>query len=120
MLARLQRLTTLSLIFLAALWAAWATFHGHPLWAAGGAALVLLSYAAVLALEFVWMHRQNRHDPAPRAAVFQVLRAWWLEVVTAPRVFCWQQPFRSQRFADTPLNGVQGKSAVLFVHGFSQ
>ncbi|MFM2447734.1 MAG: hypothetical protein RIS44_184 [Pseudomonadota bacterium] len=118
MLARLQRFSTLSLIFWAGLWAAWAISKGHPLWAAAGAALVLLGYAAILALEFVWMHQQNRDDPAPRATVFQVLRAWWKEVITAPLVFCWQQPFRSQRFADTPLNAVANKTAVLLVHGF--
>jgi triacylglycerol lipase len=118
MLARLQRFTTLSLIFWAGLWAAWAISKGHPLWAAAGAALVLLGYAAILAVEFVWMHQQNRDDPAPRATVFQVFRAWWLEVITAPLVFCWQQPFRSQRFADTPLDAVANKTAVLLVHGF--
>jgi triacylglycerol lipase len=118
MLARLQRFTTLSLIFWAGLWAAWAISKGHPLWAAAGAALVLLGYAAILAVEFVWMHQQNRDDPAPRATVFQVLRAWWKEVITAPLVFCWQQPFRSQRFVDTPLNAVANKTAVLLVHGF--
>ena len=64
------------------------------------------------------MHQQNRGDPAPRATVFQVLRAWWQEVITAPLVFCWQQPFRSQRFADTPLDAVANKTAVLLVHGF--
>lgn len=118
MLARLQRFTTLSLIFWAGLWAAWAISKGHPLWAAAGAALVLLGYAAILAVEFVWRHQQNRDDPAPRATVFQVLRAWWKEVITAPLVFCWQQPFRSQRFVDTPLNAVANKTAVLLVHGF--
>jgi triacylglycerol lipase len=118
MLARLQRFTTLSLIFWAGLWATWATSKGHPGWAAGGAALVLLAYAAVLALEFVWMHQENRHDPAPKASALQVLRAWAQEVITAPLVFCWRQPFRSRRFADTPLEAVQGKTAVLLVHGF--
>jgi triacylglycerol lipase len=118
MLARLQRFTTLSLIFWAGLWAAWAISKGHPLWAAAGAALVLLGYAAILAVEFVWMHQQNRDDPAPRATFLQVLRAWWQEVITAPLVFCWQQPFRSQRFADSPLDAVANKTAVLLVHGF--
>jgi triacylglycerol lipase len=118
MLARLQRFTTLSLIFWAGLWAAWAISKGQPLWAAAGAALVLLGYAAILAVEFVWMHQQNRDDQAPRATILQVFRAWWQEVITAPLVFCWQQPFRSQRFADTPLDAVANKTAVLLVHGF--
>jgi triacylglycerol lipase len=118
MLARLQRITTLSFIFGAGLWATWAISTGHPLWAFGGAAVVLLGYAAVLALEFVWMLQQNRLDSAPRATVFQVLRAWWLEVITAPLVFCWQQPFRCQRFADTPLQAMENKTAVVLVHGF--
>jgi triacylglycerol lipase len=118
MLARIQRLTTLSLIFWAGLWAAWAGSNGHPLWAAGGAAAVLLGYSAVLALEFVWMQLQNRRDPAPQATWFQVLRAWWQEAITAPLVFCWQQPFRSELVPDTSLVPAQNQNAVLLVHGF--
>ena len=119
MLARLQRITTLFLIFGASLWAAWAISKGYPLWAtAGGAAVALLGYAAVLALEFVWMHQRNRGDPTPRATVSQVLFAWWIEMITAPVVFCWQQPFRSKRYSDTPLEALRGKTAVLLVHGF--
>lgn len=118
MLARLQRFTTLLLLLAALLWAAWASAKGHPYAAAGGAIGLLFGYAAFLALEFVWMHWQNRHDLAPRASVRQVLFSWGREVLTAPQVFCWQQPFRSERFADTPLMNLQGRTAVLLVHGF--
>jgi triacylglycerol lipase len=117
MIARLQRFTTLALIFWAGLWVTWGISNGRLLWGVGAAAGMLLGYAAVLALEFVWMHRQNRDDAALRATAFQVLRAWWQEVITAPLVFCWQQPFRSERFADTPLSAAKNKTAVLLVHG---
>jgi triacylglycerol esterase/lipase EstA (alpha/beta hydrolase family) len=118
MLARFQRITTLLLLFFALLWLVWAWAKGHPYWAIGGATALLMGHAAFLALEFVWMHWQNRHDPAPRATVQQALLAWCREVLTAPQVFCWQQPFRSERFANTPLVNAQGQMAVLLVHGF--
>ncbi|MFM8899244.1 MAG: esterase/lipase family protein [Burkholderiales bacterium] len=118
MLARLQRFTTLLLLLTSLLWAAWAGAKGHPYWAAGGAVALLFAYALFLALEFVWMHWQNRHDPAPRATARQVVLAWCSEVLTAPQVFCWQQPFRSDRYADSPLVSLHGQTAVLFVHGF--
>ena len=53
MLARLQQVTTLSLLLAALAWAAWQGSHGRPGWAAAGALLILLGYAVVLGLEFV-------------------------------------------------------------------
>jgi triacylglycerol lipase len=41
-----------------------------------------------------------------------------MEVCAAPRVFCWRQPFFSQRFPDHLPTGAQGRRGVLLVHGF--
>lgn len=118
MLARLQQFTTLSLIVTAVLWAAYFVARGSPYWAAGGALLILLGYAIVLALEFVLVARVHGSDPAPRASALQMLRAWAGEVVSAPRVFCWRQPFRSRAEPDVMPAHARGRRGVLLVHGF--
>ena len=95
MLARLQQITTLGGLTLALLWAAWFAAHGEPVWAAGGALIIIFGYAAVLGLEFIFLRRVGRSDPTPPPSAAELLRAWLGEVITAPRVFCWHQPFRS-------------------------
>ncbi|MBI5716824.1 MAG: permease [Burkholderiales bacterium] len=118
MLARLQQVTTLGGLLLAALWA-WAFVRtGHPGWAAGGALLIVAGYALVLALEFALLHRVHGDDPTPRATPAQLLRAWWGEVRAAPVVFCWRQPFRSRRHPDSLPDAAAARRGVLLVHGF--
>jgi len=118
MLARLQQLITLSLLGLAVIWAAQCLRAGKPGWALAGTLLIALGYAVVLALEFVLLRWTHGADPAPRASVRQLVIAWLGEVLTAPRVFCWRQPFRHHRHADhlPPLG--RGRRGVLLVHGF--
>lgn len=116
MLARLQRFTTLGLLLAALLWG-WAFAHGgHPFWALGGAALIVFSYALVLGVEFVLLAQVNRGDPAPSAGAWRLVRAWWGEVTTAPQVFCWRQPFRTDAVADQPQ--ALGRRGVVLIHGF--
>jgi triacylglycerol lipase len=117
MLARLQQATTLGLIAAAALWAAYFVGKGEPAWAGVGALLILFGYALVLGLEFVLLWFVNRSDPTPRASAWQLFKAWWGEVHTAPRVFCWRQPFRSNAEPDHLPAGTQ-RRGVVFVHGF--
>lgn len=118
MLARLQQGTTLGLLLLAGLWAVLAWRAGHPAWALGGALLAVFGYALVLALEFMLLQRVHGDDPAPRATPRQLLRAWWGEVLSAPLVFCWRQPFRSQLHPDHLPAQAQGRRGLLLVHGF--
>ena len=119
MLARLQKITTLGALALAALWA-WACLQaGRPGWALVGALLVVGGYALVLALEFALLHRAHGDDPTPRATPVQLLQAWWGEVGSAPVVFCWRQPFFSRRFPDAlPAAGSGARRGLLLVHGF--
>ena len=117
-LARLQQGLTLAALAPAAAWAAWAWQRGHPGWALAGVLLVLGGHAVVLALEFTLLHLAHGDDPAPRARPAQLLRAWWGEALAAPTVFCWRQPFRSQRFADFLPADAAGRRGVLLVHGF--
>jgi triacylglycerol lipase len=118
MLSRLQRFTTLGLLALAVLWAVLTWRAGHAAWALGGALLIVFGYALVLALEFVLLRLAHGDDPAPRAAPQQLLRAWWGEVGAAPLVFCWRQPFLSERWPDHLPVDANGRRGLLLVHGF--
>lgn len=118
MLARLQRITTLGLLALAALWATLAWRAGQPEWALAGAMVIVFGYALVLAVEFVLLRRAHGDDPAPRATPTQLVRAWWGEVGSAPLVFCWRQPFRSRRWPDHLPADATGRRGLLLVHGF--
>lgn len=132
MLARLQQITTLGALLLAA---GWAWFHlqaGRPALAWAGAMLILGAYALILGLEMFLLRWSHGQDPAPRASAMTLLCAWWGEVLAAPVVFCWRQPFRSQRWpnhlpavnsADTVNAAASrphaaGARGVLLVHGF--
>lgn len=118
MLARLQQALTLGALLAALLWALLWLHAGHAGWAWAGAALIVGGYALVLALEFSLLGLLHGDDPAPRASVAQLLRAWWGEVLTAPLVFCWRQPFRSRRWPDHLPPSARGQRGVLLVHGF--
>lgn len=117
MLARLQRAITFSLVAIAALGALAAFAAGHPAWAPLAAALIVGGYLAFMALEFVLMAAVHGADPTPKPTVPQLLRAWWGEVTTSPRVFCWQQPFRADAEPDHTPTGARRRGVVL-VHGF--
>lgn len=135
MLARIQRciVATWLALALALLWLGLTAGDLSAL-ALGGLALLCLGHAAFLLLEFALAWRQNRHDPAPRATPAMLARAWLREAHVAPRVFAWQQPFRSRARADnvptvgaqagaaTGPNGGAGSSTArrgfVFIHGF--
>jgi hypothetical protein len=117
-LARLQQALTLGALLAAALWALFMTRAGHPGWAFTGAAVIVGGYALVLALEFSLLRLVHGDDPAPRASAAQLLRAWWGEVLAAPSVFCWRQPFRSRRWPDHLPPAPRARRGVLLVHGF--
>ena len=118
MLARLQQVTTLGLLALACAWFGWFATRGRWGWAVLGALLIVVGYAIFLAVELLLLAWQHGDDPTPRAGAAQLWRAWWGEVRTAPRVFCWRQPFRSLAEPDSLPAGCTGATGVLLVHGF--
>jgi len=118
MLARLQKFITISLVCCAVAWAAWFVALGRPLWAGLGALLILFGYALFLGAEFVLLHFVQKGDVAPRPSVSQLVRAWFDEAITAPRVFLWRQPFRSNVEPDRLPERPDGRRGVLLVHGF--
>jgi len=117
MIARLQATWTIGLLLMAALWLVFA-LPRSPVWAVGGLAFAALLYLAVMALQFTLMQRVNAADPAPRARLAQVVRAWWAELGVALRVFCWDQPFRSHAEPDWLPTAPTGQRGVVLVHGF--
>lgn len=119
MLATLQRFITLSLIALALGWLAWWQ-SSAPWLAVAGFLVIVLGYTAFLALEFVLLRFINKTDPAPQPTWSELLAAWGGEVLTAPRVFCWRQPFRPFAVPDQlqASLAMQGQPGVVFVHGF--
>jgi pimeloyl-ACP methyl ester carboxylesterase len=90
-----------------------------------GALTMLLGYVVVLAVEFVAVARVSRGDVVPAADPGALLAAWGQEIWVAPRVFCWQQPFRWKTLPDSDPDSYAAAEArqlqapaVVFVHGF--
>ena len=94
----------------------------RSIWLAiAGALAILLGYALVLGAEFVAAAAMNRGDSVPAADARTLLGAWWQESRVAPRVFCWQQPFRWRTLPDSHIETGSSqlpKCAAVFVHGF--
>ena len=57
-------------------------------------------------------------DSPDRPTIGQLLSAWCDEVLIAPRVFLWRQPFRSAAIADFVPADARGRRGVVLVHGF--
>ena len=117
-LARLQQFSTLGLLFAAAAWALGWARAGRPGVALAGALAIVFGYALFLGVEFLLLARVHGADPAPRPRAAQLLRAWWGEVLTAPQVFCWRQPFRSRAQPDHLPASSPGRRGLVMVHGF--
>jgi triacylglycerol esterase/lipase EstA (alpha/beta hydrolase family) len=80
--------------------------------------LFAAGHAIVLGVEFILLVVASRANPAHSAGAGELARAWWGEVVTAPQVFCWHQPFRSRAEPDNLSPAASGRVGILFVHGF--
>lgn len=117
MLARLQLIAPLVLLATALAGAALLAAHEELLWSMGVLGMTIFAHAIILAIEFVLLTVANRRDPAPVPTVLQLIGAWWAEVLITPRVFCWQQPFRSNTQPDHLPPSAAGRVGIVFVHG---
>jgi hypothetical protein len=118
MIARLQRITTLGLLFGALAWATCFAFRGLYLLALAGFILILFGYAVVLGLQFLCLARFGADSPLSDASAQELIRAWAHEVLYTPLVFGWRQPYRScaeRHFIPAEASGQRG---VVLVHGF--
>ena len=117
-LARLQQLTTFSLLACAALWLVW-HWRDSPLLAAAGFLAIAMGYSLFLAIEFVALRCVGRGDTAARPTWGELTRAWLAETAAAPRVFCWRQPFRWRAIPDLLDSPTQpARRGAVFIHGF--
>ena len=119
MLARLQKIITLTLLAAAIGWFSY--FAGSaPVLAVSGALMICFGYSALFLVEFALLRFVNRQDPVPQPTWRELLQAWVGETMCSPTVFFWRQPFRSNRFPDqlAPESLVAGRRGVVFVHGF--
>jgi pimeloyl-ACP methyl ester carboxylesterase len=114
MIANIQRTFALLIIAAFAAWI-WLVFPDYPLILEVFLAVVGV-YITYIAMLFIAIHYLNRNDPQPRATLWALLQACLREATTAPRVFLWRQPFRTQAISDAlqPSN----KAGVVFIHGF--
>jgi pimeloyl-ACP methyl ester carboxylesterase len=114
MIARIQRV--IALVLLAGL-TAWSgvVWPDYELILSAFLAIagVYITYIAIL---FIAIHHLNRKDPEPRASLGALLQACLREASTAPRVFLWRQPFRTQTIPDFLPSS--DKPGVVFIHGF--
>lgn len=112
----LKILATLWLIAVGG-WVSMTAGRLHPALVVLGTVVVLFAHSAVLAIEFVLLHRQHRRHPIHPTQVSLLIRAWLDETLIALRVFLWEQAFRSDSVPDH-LHDSTGQRPVLLIHGY--
>lgn len=120
MIARLQKLITLSLLACSLLWLA--LFWGSSqLVALAGTGTIVFFYSGFLALEFLALRLAGQHAPGELPSWKELLTAWMGETTAAPVVFCWRQPFRTNEVPDSldPAHFQPGRRGAVFIHGFA-
>ena len=118
MIARIQQTIAFLLVAALAAWI-WYVFPDYSRIYVGF--LVVASmYIVYIAILFIVIHILNRNDPQPRASLWALTQACLREAFTAPKVFLWRQPFRTQASPDNlpDFLPVSGKAGVVFIHGF--
>lgn len=118
MLARLQSVLVLSWLAVLLFGSAALLAQGQYGLALGFIVVMVCGHAVWLALTFGLSAWQNRASPLSRPSLAQWWLAWWAEVVAAPQVFAWQQPFRSRAEPDHLPERAQGRPGLVLVHGF--
>jgi triacylglycerol esterase/lipase EstA (alpha/beta hydrolase family) len=119
-IARMLQCVTLVLLAGAIGWFAW-FWPRSPWMAPAGFAAIAGCYGGALALEFMALRRVNCRDAVPQAGCAALARAWLAELLQAPRVFGWRQPFRWNAVPDQlhAGGGARGRRGVVFIHGFA-
>ena len=119
MLARLQQAWVALLVATAILCAGSGLRSGWPWWLAIACGLAVINiHAVLLAVEFALLSRVNPGPGVPRPTAATLFAAWWDEIWTGLRVFCWRQPFRSNALPNRLERSASGKRGVVLVHGF--
>lgn len=117
MLAQLQRWIIFGLFVSAIAWSVWWIQLGELGMTVSGVTLLIFAHAFFIGFEFVLVWFFHGDDPIPRARMSQLVKAWVAETWVALRVFCWQQPFRSESEPDHVPKAL-GQRGVVLIHGF--
>ena len=117
MLARIQQLIAFTL-FCAAIGAFVLGGSARPWLGPVFVGLVVAGYLGVLATEFWLLRRSYATKDVARPRMAQLVRAWAVESLAAPRVFLWQQPFRGASEPDHLPPDARGRRGFVLVHGF--
>ncbi|MEO6660105.1 MAG: hypothetical protein ABIN44_07315 [Burkholderiaceae bacterium] len=118
MVARLQQFLALAWLVAVLASATALMWFGATTWAWAALVLLLVGQALFLAAGFLVLAAVQENTPTPPPSVAQLVRAWWGETLWAPRVFSWQQPFRSNAQTDSVPVQSTTQRGVVFVHGF--
>ena len=118
MLARIQQALCLTAMLVAVAWVTHCLHEGQVLQAALGLVIAATAHAWLLALEFWLVAMTHGTDAAPRASARQLAAAWWREVFSSARAFCWRQPFQSRRWPDHEPTPASQSAGLVLVHGF--
>src|SRR4051794_2368045 len=117
MIARIQRAFVFVSVVVALVWYLVLSHLGYVPAAILGAAAVLLSFPIFLAFEFVLLRLYGCSTTVRKPSPTELLAALGHEVITAPFVFLWRQPFRSNAIPDLLPSSAPGCRGVLLVHG---
>lgn len=118
MLARLQQFIVAALLILTIAAIAVGARTGAPWVGPAFVVLVIVGYGLVLAIEFACLRASHAEGDDARPRWPELVHAWMLEAMAAPRVFLWRQPFRSRSEPDHVPPQAHGRRGVLLVHGF--
>ena len=120
MAASIQRRVLLGALCLAIAAAMIFIWIGRAWWGAFVAAALLAVYPMAIAFELGMASVVARHSKQPLSAppgAGQLIQAWFAECRAGFRVFCWQQPFRSNAHRDALVAEMRGRRGVVLVHG---
>ncbi len=118
MLARIQKFLVFLIAATVAGGAAIAFTIGRPGWALVAPLLIACGYLVALGLEFRWLSASYPKVSVDRPNFGQLLSAWCQELMVAPKVFLWRQPFLSAAIADVVAADSKGRRGVVLLHGF--
>jgi len=118
MLARLQQFIVAALLTLTIAAIAIGAKTGAPWVGPAFVMLVVVGYGLVLGIEFACLRASYAEGDDVRPRWRELVHAWVLEAMAAPRVFLWRQPFRSRSEPDHVPRQAHGRRGVLLVHGF--
>ena len=89
-------------------------------WGLAGASFIMGGHTLALTFEFILLRWIHGDDPILlQPSGVQLFRAWLGEIRTVYTMFCWRQPFRSQRWPDHLPADALGRRGLLLVHGFA-